>query len=117
MDKYVFHSGKPDGSDWVEFRKGSVRDESAFLRTDSLYVSDNAFFFFLEAIIKEVIPSFDMFQETCMVKRQWDEIMELNIAEIIDASVLKDAQVTLKAIHCWIECHIGDDEEFTIIGV
>ena len=83
MNEYVCKLGEFSGSDYLEFRKGNSGAGRKFLRQDSLYVLDSAFFFFLERIFREIITSFDMFEDTCVTRREWQEIMHLNIPEIV----------------------------------
>ena len=62
MNEYVCKLGEFSGSDYLEFRKGNSGAGRKFLRQDSLYVLDSAFFFFLERIFREIITFFDMFE-------------------------------------------------------
>ena len=117
MNKYVFKLGKFSGSDCLEFRKGKFAADGKFLRQDSLYVLDNAFFFFLESIFHETIFAFDMFEDTCVTRREWQDIMHLSISEIVPSEFVKEAKETLSVIDRWVTEEIGEDEEFIIIGV
>lgn len=117
MSEYAFQLGEFSGSEYLELRKGSAHEGRKFLKQDSLYVLDNAFFFFLESIFKEVVAAFDMFEDTCITKNQWQEIMLLSIPDIVHPDFINEAEKTLVAINRWVEEKIGDGEEFIIIGV
>lgn len=67
MNEYVCKHGEFSGSDYLEFRKGNSGAGRKFLRQDSLYVLDSAFFFFLERIFREIITSFDMFEDRLQI--------------------------------------------------
>ena len=117
MNKYVYKLGEFSGSDYFEFRKGNSGTGRKFLRQDSLYVLDNAFFFFLERIFQENISAFDMFEDTCVTRREWQEIMHLSISEIVPSEFVNEAKETVSAIDRWVTEEIGESEEFIIIGV
>ena len=117
MNEYVCKLGEFSGSDYLEFRKGNSGAGRKFLRQDSLYVLDGAFFFFLERIFREIITSFDMFENTCVTRREWQEIMYLNIPEIVPSEFVNEAMETLSAIDRWVTEEIGENEEFIVIGV
>ena len=117
MKEYVCKLGEFSGSDYLEFRKGNSGAGRKFLRQDSLYVLDSAFFFFLERIFREIITSFDMFEDTCVTRREWQEIMHLNIPEIVPSEFVNEAMETLSAIDRWVAEEIGENEEFIVIGV
>ena len=117
MNKYVFKLGEFNSSDYLEFRKGNSGAGKKFLRQDSLYVLDNAFFFFLESIFQECVASFDMFEDTCVTGGEWQKIMHLNISEIVRSEFVNEAKETVAAIDRWVTEEIGENEEFIIIGV
>ena len=117
MNEYVCKLGEFSGSDYLEFRKGNSDAGRKFLRQDSLYVLDSAFFFFLERIFREIITSFDMFEDTCVTRREWQEIMHLDISEILPSEFVNEAMETLSAIDRWVTEEIGENEEFIVIGV
>ena len=117
MNEYVCKHGEFSGSDYLEFRKGNSGAGRKFLRQDSLYVLDSAFFFFLERIFREIITFFDMFEDTCVTRREWQEIMHLNISEIVPSEFVNEAMETLSAIDRWVTEEIGENEEFIVIGV
>ena len=117
MNTYVFKLGEFSGSDCLEFRKGNANAGGKFLRQDSLYVLDDAFFFFLENTFKEIVAAFDMFEDTCITKNQWQKIMHLSIPEIVRPEFVNEARETLAAIDCWVEDEVGEDKEFIVIGV
>ena len=117
MNEYVFKLGEFSGSDLLEFRKGNSDAGRKFLRQDSLYVLDNAFFFFLESMFQEVIPSFDMFEDTCVTKKEWQEIMQLNISENVCPEFVNEVEETISAIDRWVTEELGENEEFIVIGV
>lgn len=79
MNKYVYKLGEFSGSDYLEFRKGNSGAGRKFLRQDSLYVLDNAFYFFLESAFQKVFVSFDMFEDTSVTRGEWRKMMQLNI--------------------------------------
>ena len=108
MNEYVCKHGEFSGSDYLEFRKGNSGAGRKFLRQDSLYVLDSAFFFF---------TFFDMFEDTCVTRREWQEIMLLNIPEIVPSEFVNEAMETLSAIDRWVTEEIGENEEFIVIGV
>ena len=115
MEQYVFKLGEFRGSDFLEFRKGNTKAGKKFLRQDSLYVLDNAFFFFLEGIFQEVVASFDMFGDTYITREQWQEITRLSIPEIICPEFADEVKETASAIDRWIKEEAV--EEFVVIGV
>lgn len=117
MNKYVYTLGEFRGSDFLEFRKGNSAAGRKFLRQDSLYVLDNAFFFFLECILQETISAFDMFEDTCVTREEWQEIMHLNISEIVPSEFVKDATKTVSIINRWVTEEIAENEKFVIIGL
>ena len=63
MNEYVCKLGEFSGSDYLEFRKGNSGAGRKFLRQDSLYVLDSAFFFFLERIFREIISYISVYAE------------------------------------------------------
>ena len=115
MEQYVFKLGEFRGRDLLEFRKGNTKAGKKFLRQDSLYVLDNAFFFFLEGIFQEVVASFDMFGDTYITREQWQEITRLSIPEIICPEFADEVKETVSAIDLWIKEEAV--EEFVVIGV
>lgn len=117
MYKFVFKLGEFSGSNFLEFQKKSAGTEKKFYRQDSLYVLDDAFFQFLELIFREVIDTFDMFEDTCVSKSDWQKIMCLNISEIILPEFVDMVKETLCAIDRWVQEEIGEGEEFIAIGV
>jgi hypothetical protein len=118
MNEYIFQLGEFSGSDLLEFRKGNDRNERKFQRADSLYVLDDAFFFFLESIIMAAVPEFDMFEDTYISKQQWHSVMQLDIAPFICSKDIEVAYETLKVIDSWVESSIkADDEGFIVLGV
>ena len=117
MNKYVFRLGEFSGSDYLEFRKGNADAGRKFLRHDSLYVLDNAFFFFLESIFQEVVATFDMFEDTCVAKSEWQKIMRLGISEIVCPEFVNEAKETLSVIDQWVAEATGECGEFVILGV
>ena len=60
---------------------------------------------------------FDMFEDTCVTRREWQEIMHLNIPEIVPSEFVNEAMETLSAIDRWVTEEIGENEEFIVIGV
>lgn len=68
-------------------------------------------------IFREIITSFDMFEDTCVTRREWQEIMHLNIPEIVPSEFVNEAMETLSAIDRWVAEEIGENEEFIVIGV
>lgn len=117
MDEYVFKLGEFSGSDILEFRKKDAGAARKFVRQDSLYVLDNAFYFFLESIFQEVVVSFDMFESTYVTKEEWKKIMNLDISEIVCSKFVNEAKETLSAIDRWVTEEIGENEGFIVIGV
>lgn len=117
MNQYVYKLGEFSGSDYLEFRKASSGADRKFLRQDSLYVLDNAFYFFLESAFQEVIASFDMFEDTSVTRGEWQKMMQLNIPEVVLPEFVSDAEETMSAIDRWVTEEIGETEEFIIIGV
>ena len=71
MNKYVYKLGEFSSSDYLEFRKGNSGAGRKFLRQDSLYVLDNAFYFFLESAFQKVFVSFDMFEDTSVTRGEF----------------------------------------------
>ena len=84
MNKYVYKLGEFSGSDYLEFRKGNSGAGRKILRQDSLYVLDNAFYFFLESAFQKVFVSFDMFEDTSVTRGEWRKMMQLNIPETVE---------------------------------
>lgn len=117
MNRSVFRLREFSGSDCLEFRKGSANAGRKFLREDSLYVLDDAFFFFLESLFQKVIPAFNMFEDTCVTRSEWQKVMQLNISETVLPEFVTEAEETLGAIDRWIATEIGETEGFRIIGV
>lgn len=117
MNQYVFRPGACSGSDHLQFRKKDARAGEEPPRQDALYVLDMAFFFFLESIFKEVIATFDMFEDTCITRKQWQSIARLNIPEIVPPEFVHEARETVSSIDHWVQEEIGEDEEFIVIGV
>ena len=117
MNRSVFKFGEFSGSDCLEFRKGNANAGRKFLRQDSLYLLDDAFFFFLESLFQEVIPAFDMFEDTFVTRSEWQKIMHLNISEMVRPEFVTEAEETLAEIDRWITTEIGENEGFRIIGV
>jgi hypothetical protein len=117
MNEYIFRLGEFKGSDLLEFRKGNDRTERKFQRADSLYVLDDAFFFFLESIIKNVVPEFDMFEDTYISNEQWRAVMQLDIERLVYDDYVQTVRETLKAIDSWVESLSKEDEGFTVLGV
>ncbi len=117
MNQYVFHLGEFGGSALLEFRKGNNHKERKFSNSDSLYVSDDAFFFFLEYLFRHVVSTFDMFEDTCISKKQWSDVMRLSIPDLLNGKFADEAMKTLETINGWVEEHVADDEEFIVIGV
>ena len=116
MNEYVCKLGEFSGSDYLEFRKGNSGAGRKFLRQDSLYVLDSAFFFFLERIFREIFTSFDMFEDTCVTRREWQEIMHLNIPEIVPSEFVNEAMETLSAIDRWVTEEIGEKPGFFAVN-
>ncbi len=58
-----------------------------------------------------------MFEDTCVTRREWQEIMYLNIPEIVPSEFVNEAMETLSAIDRWVTEEIGENEEFIVIGV
>ena len=118
MSRYVFHLGEFNGSDMLEFQLEKQHgSEGKFRDSDSLYVEDVAFYFFLEDIFKEVVLDFDVFEDTAIEKSQWEKIMQLNClryAGNIDAQLIVD---TLNEINEWVNRFIPDDGCFVVMGV
>ena len=79
MNKYVYKLGEFSSSDYLEFRKENSGAGRKFLRQDSLYVLDNAFYFFLESAFQKVFVSFDMFEDTSVTRGEWRKMMQLHI--------------------------------------
>ena len=71
----------------------------------------------LERIFREIITFFDMFEDTCVTRREWQEIMHLNIPEIVPSKFVNEAKETVSAIDRWVTEEIGENEEFIVIGV
>jgi hypothetical protein len=117
MNEYIFRLGEFKGSDLLEFQKGNDRERKYFQRADSLYVAEDAFSLFLEGIIKEVVPEFDMFEDTYISKEQWRAVMQLNIEQLICDDYVQTVRETLKEIDSWVESSIKEDEGFTVLGV
>lgn len=117
MNKYVYKLGEFSGSDYLKFRKGNFGAGRKFLRQDSLFVLDNAFYFFLESAFQKVFVSFDMFEDTSVTRGEWRKMMHLNIPETILPEFVSDAKETISAIDRWVTEEIGENEEFIVIGV
>ena len=111
MNKYVYKLGEFSGSDYLKFRKGNSGASRKFLRQDSLYVLDNAFYFFLASAFQKVSVSFDMFEDTSVT------MMQLNIPETVLPEFVSDAKETISATDRWVTEEIGENEEFIVIGV
>ena len=116
-DHYIYRLGEFEGSDLLEFRAGADRAERKFLRQDSLYVLDVAFWFGLEAVFREVEPCFDMFEDTVITKRQWREMTRLDLNEILDEAFVREIAETIHGINEWVEATIPDGGKFLVIGV
>lgn len=117
MNKYVYKLGEFSGSDYLKFRKGNSGAGRKLLRQDSLYVLDNAFYFFLESAFQKVFVSFDMFEDTSVTRGEWRKMMQLNIPETVLPEFVSDAKETISAIDRWVTEEIGENEDFIIIGV
>ena len=117
MHRYIFSLGEFSGSDFLELRKGCKVTDHKFTRLDSLYIIDDAFFFFLEALFREVVEDFDMFEDTYISKSQWQRIMKLNLTEIFDPNNLSIVRLILSVINDWVKVHIDDACGFSVIGV
>lgn len=117
MNKYVYKLGEFSGSDYLKFRKGNSGASRKFLRQDSLYVLDNAFYFFLASAFQKVSVSFDMFEDTSVTRGEWRKMMQLNIPETVLPEFVSDGKETISAIDRWVTEEIGENEEFIVIGV
>ena len=117
MNKYVFSLGEFSGSNFLELRKDCEITDHRLTRPDSLYVMDDAFYFFLEALFCEVVEDFDMFDDTYILKSQWKNIMKLNLTEFFDPNELSIVRQILSDINDWVETHIDDASGFSVIGV
>ena len=117
MNEYVCKLGEFSGSDYLKFRKGNSGASRKFLRQDSLYVLDNAFYFFLGSAFQKVSVSFDMFEDTSVTRGEWRKMMQLNIPETVLPEFASDAKETISAIDRWVTEEIGENEEFIVIGV
>ncbi|HIT57906.1 MAG TPA: hypothetical protein IAA94_08135 [Candidatus Galloscillospira stercoripullorum] len=117
MNKYIFALGEFSDSNFLELRKACNIKDHKLTRPDSLYVIDDAFFFFLEAIFREVVEDFDMFEDTYISKSQWQRIMKLNLKEIVDPNDFNIVMQILSDINDWVEVHIDDACGFIVIGV
>ena len=102
MNKYVYKLGEFSGSDYLEFRKGNSGAGRKILRQDSLYVLDNAFYFFLESAFQKVFVSFDMLEDTSVTRGEWRKLMQLNIPETVLPEFVSDAKETISAIDRWV---------------
>lgn len=117
MEKYVFALEELTGSDFLEFAKGKTWDGKKFYAKDSLYVSDDAFFFFLENMFRTIVPTFDMFEHTRVTREEWQKIRKLRLARFVDPKDRNDAEIALAAIDRWVQETIAANEDFVVIGV
>ena len=58
-----------------------------------------------------------MFEDTCVTRREWQEIMHLNIPEIVPSEFVNEAKEAVSDIDRWVTEEIGENEDFIIIGV
>lgn len=117
MKHFIFELGDFNGSEYLELRKGYVCSERKFTRSDSLYILDDAFYFFLEAVFFAVVSSFDMFEDTFISKSQWKRIMNLNLKDVVDFEDYDLVAKTLDEINNWVKSIPDSESGFTVIGV
>lgn len=117
MSNFIFQLGDFNGSDYLELRKGHNLSERKFTRSDSLYILDDAFYFFSEAVFCEVVADFDMFEETYIPNSQWEDIMNLDLKEVVALKYFNVVTNTLNAINNWVNATPNSESGFTVIGV
>lgn len=117
MSNFIFQLGDFNGSDYLELRKGHNLSERKFTRSDSLYILDDAFYFFLEAVFCEVVADFDMFEETYISKSQWEGILHLDLTDVVDSADYDLVTKTLNDINDWVKTIPDGVSGFTVIGV
>lgn len=75
------------------------------------------FTFSWKAHFQKVFVSFDMFEDTSVIRGEWRKMMQLNIPETVLPEFVSDAKETIYAIDRWVTEEIGENEEFIVIGV
>lgn len=117
MENFIFKLGNFNGSEYLELREGRDLSDRKFTRTDSLYILDDAFYCFLEAVFSEVVADFDMFENIYISKSQWEGILHLDLTDVVDSTDYDLAAKTLNDINDWVKTIPDSVSGFTVIGV
>ena len=116
---FIYHLGEFNGSDLLEFQSCDLPERNKFQDFHSLYVEDTAFYWYLECLFQEIVTGFDMFGDTRITKKQWHEIMALDVPSLFDAdrSELERIQQTLTEIDLWVTENVSESGSFLVLGV
>lgn len=108
--KYCCTESDRKGTCYHEFRKGKF--EGSFWKDDSLLIhDDNLYILHLADIFRSVVPSYNEYGETEIIKEQWNEIYRR--ASEIDGEI----KIAIDEINCWAEIVFNTEDVFTILGI
>ena len=116
---FIYHLGEFNGSDLLEFQSCDLPERRKFSDSTSLYVDDAAFYFYLETLFQEIVSTFDMFENCHITKKQWHQIMVLDVPSIfdVDRTELELIQQTLTCIDRWVTENVPEDGSFLVLGI
>ena len=93
-----------------EFKKGKFN--GSFWKEDSLLIhDDNLYILHLADIFRNVVPSYNEYGETEIIKEQWNEIYR-RVSEI-DGEI----KIIIDEINCWAKFVFKTEYIFTILGI
>lgn len=108
--KYCCTESERKGTCYHEFQKGKF--SGSFWNEDSLLIhDDNLYILHLADIFRSVVPTYNIYGETEIVKEQWDEIY--NIVSASDGEI----KIAIDEINSWAKIAFETEEKFTILGI
>lgn len=109
--KYFVTLEECRGTCYHEFYKGKW-DETTFWKNDSLYLHDDILFTLnIERVFLEVVPDYDMYNETEINKSHWEQICKMA------KSIGGEIETAIKEVDVWVQDNYKEYDIFTILGI
>ncbi len=108
--KYCCTESDRKGTCYHEFQKGKFN--GSFWKEDSILIhDDDLYMLHLADIFRSVVPSYNVYGETEIVKEQWNEIYRRALE--IDGEI----KIAINELNFWVKMVFETEEMFTILGI
>lgn len=108
--KYCCTESDRKGTCYHEFQKGKFN--GSFWKEDSILIhDDDLYMLHMADVFHSVVPSYNVYGETEIVKEQWNEIYRRALE--IDGEI----KIAINELNFWAKMVFETEEMFTILGI